>query len=38
MELAKKANVDMSKPEAIRKAVDYVGSLVDFVVKSFEEE
>ena len=38
MELAKMANVDMSKPEAIRKAVDYVGSLVDLVVKSFEEE
>lgn len=37
MELAKMANVDMSKPEAIRKAVDYVGSLVDLVIKSFEE-
>lgn len=36
MELAKMAGVDMSKPEPIRKAVEYVGSLVDLVVESFE--
>jgi len=35
IELAKMAGVDMSKPDAIRKAVEYVGSLVDEVVKSF---
>ena len=35
VELAKMAGVDMTKPEAIRKAVDYVGSLVDEVEKSF---
>ncbi len=35
MELAQMANVDMTKPEAIRKAVAYVGSLVDLVVDSF---
>ena len=35
VELAKMAGVDMTQPDAIRKAVDYVGSLVDEVVKSF---
>lgn len=35
VELAKMAGVDMTRPDAIRKAVDYVGSLVDSVVKSF---
>lgn len=35
VELAKMAGVDMTKPDAIRKAVDYVGSLVDEVEKSF---
>lgn len=35
VELAKMAGVDMTKPEAIRKAIDYVGSLVDKVEKSF---
>ncbi len=35
IELAKMAGVDMSKPEPIRKAVAYVGSLIDEVVKSF---
>ncbi len=35
IELAKMAGVDMTKPDAIRKAVEYVGSLVDEVVKSF---
>ncbi|MDP3487615.1 MAG: M3 family metallopeptidase, partial [Bacillota bacterium] len=31
VELAKMAGVDMTKPDAIRKAIDYVGSLVDEV-------
>ena len=35
IELAKMAGVDMSKPEPIRKAVEYVGFLVDEVVNSF---
>lgn len=35
MELAQMAGVDMTKPDAIRKAVAYVGSLVDLVVNSF---
>jgi len=35
VELAKMAGVDMTKPDAIRKAVDYVGKLVDEVEKSF---
>ena len=35
LELAKMAGVDMSKPDAIQKAVAYVGSLVDDVVKNF---
>ncbi len=35
IELAKMAGVDMTKTDAIRKAVDYVGSLVDEVVNSF---
>lgn len=35
MELAQMAGVDMTKPDAIRKAVAYVGSLVDLVVDSF---
>ncbi|HSL93051.1 MAG TPA: oligoendopeptidase F [Bacillota bacterium] len=35
LELAMMAGVDMSKPDAIRKAVAYVGSLVDDVVKNF---
>lgn len=35
IELANMAGVDMSKPEPIRAAVEYVGSLVDEVVKSF---
>jgi oligoendopeptidase F len=37
VELAKMAGVDMTEPAAIRKAVDYVGSLVDQVVESFQE-
>lgn len=35
MELAKMAGVDMTKPDPIYAAVDYVGSLVDLVVESF---
>jgi oligoendopeptidase F len=35
IELAAMAGVDMAGPEPIRKAVAYVGSLVDRVVKSF---
>ncbi|MGI6661886.1 MAG: oligoendopeptidase F [Bacillota bacterium] len=35
IELAKMAGVDMTKTDATRKAVDYVGSLVDEVVNSF---
>lgn len=35
LELAEMAGVDMTNPETIRKAVAYVGSLVDEVVKSF---
>jgi oligoendopeptidase F len=35
LELARMAGVDMSDPEPIRKAVAYVGSLIDYVCKSF---
>ncbi|MEW6523851.1 MAG: oligoendopeptidase F [Bacillota bacterium] len=35
LELARLAGVDMAKPDPIRAAVTYVGSLVDEVVKSF---
>ncbi|HHW98685.1 MAG TPA: oligoendopeptidase F [Firmicutes bacterium] len=35
MELAKMAGVDMTKPDPIHAAVEYVGSLVDLVVESF---
>jgi len=35
IELAAMAGVDMTKPDPIRKAVAYVGSLIDEVVKSF---
>lgn len=35
LELMKLAGVDMSKPDPIRKAVAYVGSLVDELEKSF---
>lgn len=38
IELAKMAGVDMTTEEPIRQAVDYVGSLVDLVVDSFEKE
>jgi oligoendopeptidase F len=36
LELAKMAGVDMTKPDPIREAVAYVGSLVDEVVESFQ--
>ncbi|WP_067729775.1 oligoendopeptidase F [Oceanobacillus damuensis] len=36
LELIKQAGVDMSKPDAIKVAVHYVGSLVDELVKSYE--
>ena len=35
LELARMAGVDISKPEPIRKAVAFVGSLIDEVVRSF---
>jgi oligoendopeptidase F len=35
VELAEMAGVDMTTPETIRKAVDYVGTLVDGVVQGF---
>ncbi|WP_047982483.1 oligoendopeptidase F [Ornithinibacillus contaminans] len=36
LELIKQAGVDMSKPDAIREAVAFVGSLVDELEKSYE--
>ncbi|TRM11857.1 oligoendopeptidase F [Lentibacillus cibarius] len=36
LDLAKKAGVDMSKPDAIKEAVAYVGQLVDELEKSYE--
>ncbi|MFE8699462.1 oligoendopeptidase F [Cytobacillus sp. FJAT-54145] len=36
LELLKMAGIDMSQPEPIRKAVAYVGSLVDELEKSYE--
>ncbi len=36
LELAEMAGVDMSKPEPIRKAVNYAASLVDIVVDGFQ--
>ena len=36
LELIKQAGVDMSKPDAIKEAVAYVGSLVDELEKSYE--
>jgi oligoendopeptidase F len=36
LELMKHAGIDMSKPEAIRKAVAYVGSLIDELEQSYE--
>lgn len=37
LELIKHAGVDMSSPDPIRKAVAYVGSLVDELEKSYQE-
>jgi oligoendopeptidase F len=36
LELMKHAGIDMSKPDAIRKAVSYVGSLIDELERSYE--
>lgn len=36
LDLIKKAGVDMSKPDAIKEAVAYVGTLVDELEKSYE--
>ena len=36
LELMKRAGVDMSKPDAIRKAVSYVGSLIDELERSYQ--
>ncbi len=36
LELLKHAGLDMSKPNPIRKAVTYVGSLIDELEKSYE--
>ncbi|WP_163971317.1 oligoendopeptidase F [Oceanobacillus halotolerans] len=36
LDLIKQAGVDMSKPDAIKEAVAYVGSLVDELEKSYE--
>lgn len=36
LELIKQAGVDISKPDAIREAVAYVGSLIDELEKSYE--
>ncbi|MHA6251659.1 oligoendopeptidase F [Oceanobacillus sp. CAU 1775] len=38
LELIKKAGVDMSTTEPIKIAVDYVGSLIDELIKSYENE
>ena len=37
LELMQHAGVDMSKPDAIRKAVSYVGSLIDELERSYQE-
>lgn len=37
LELMKHAGVDMSKPDAIREAVSYVGSLIDELERSYQE-
>ncbi|MDG0959378.1 oligoendopeptidase F, partial [Bacillus paranthracis] len=37
LELMKHAGVDMSKPDTIRKAVSYVGSLIDELERSYQE-
>ncbi|HDR6310386.1 TPA: oligoendopeptidase F [Bacillus cereus] len=37
LELMKHAGVDMSKPDAIRKAVSYIGSLIDELERSYQD-
>lgn len=37
LELMKHTGVDMSKPDAIRRAVSYVGSLIDELERSYQE-
>lgn len=37
LELMKHAGVDMSKPDAIRRAVSYVGSLIDELERSYQQ-
>ncbi|PEP25667.1 oligoendopeptidase F [Bacillus wiedmannii] len=37
LELMKHAGVDMSKPDTIRRAVSYVGSLIDELERSYQE-
>ncbi|MEC2863858.1 oligoendopeptidase F [Bacillus thuringiensis serovar kyushuensis] len=37
LELTKHAGIDMSKPDAIRQAVSYVGSLIDELEHSYQE-
>lgn len=37
LKLMKHAGVDMSKPDAIRRAVSYVGSLIDELERSYQE-
>ncbi|ANS51565.1 oligoendopeptidase F [Bacillus thuringiensis] len=37
LELMKHAGIDMSKPDAIRQAVSYVGSLIDELEHSYQE-
>ena len=37
LELMTHAGVDMSKPDAIRRAVSYVGSLIDELERSYQE-
>ena len=36
LELMQHAGVDMSKPDAIRTAIEYIGSLVDGLERSYE--
>jgi oligoendopeptidase F len=38
LELMRRAGIDLEDPETIRKAVDYVGQLVDEVENSFLED
>lgn len=38
LDLIKRAGVDMSKPDAIKVAVDYVGSLIDELIESYEND